>query len=639
MAIKVLSKQVINQIAAGEVVEKPASVVKELVENSIDAKSTNITIEIKNGGIDYICIIDNGHGIKQDEVALAFTSHATSKLKEIDDLDTLNTMGFRGEALATISAVSNVCMITKTQDQETGICVKLDGGEQKEIYEVASVTGTKIEVKDLFFNTPARLKFLRKPKSEENDITNYVEKLILANINISFKYIVDGKVIYNTVAGDIKNTIYALYGNEISENLLKVNFMSGAYSVTGFISKPMLAKANRSYQSLFVNNRFCNNSMISSAVSQAYENFSMKGKFPVYILYLTMPKNELDVNVHPNKLEVKFENPRNIYSLFNNAIYKTLYDYNHIMVVEDDVDNEKQLNLNEKINVEQNIKENEGISQNTSNYNKLLNSYSSDIQENNHNTGSYNFNLTNNLLNQTKVDNRQTQSTIPEINLMTETRVKKDIEIKEILPQPSQIVQQDFKDVLNIEYTLVGKAFNTYLILEYEDKLYFIDQHAAHERQKYDEILKQISSSQLKVQDLLIPYNFKVNSQESNFFVENLDLLNEFGINICEFGYNSFKVSSVPLILSDINIKDFFDDILKNLISFAKSPKEVIKTRFMQMACKSAVKGGDDLSDIEIKSLLNTLKDATDVLLCPHGRPIVVELTQKTIEKWFKRIV
>ena len=648
MSIKLLSKQVINQISAGEVVEKPASIVKELVENSIDAGATNISIEIKGGGIEYISVTDNGHGIKKDEIKLAFTPHATSKLQEIDDLNSLDTMGFRGEALATISAISKVTMITKTEDQDTGVCVKLEGGEQTDIYEIASVTGTKIEVSNVFYNTPARLKFLRKPKTEENDITNFVEKLILANSNISFKYIIDNKMIYNTIAGSIHNNLYAIYGKDLTDNMLEVNYNYENYSVTGFISKPIYAKANRSYQTLFVNSRFCNNALISSAVSSVYDDFSMKGKFPVYILFLNMPKNEVDVNVHPNKLEVKFENTRKIFMLISNAVFSALSDYNHISKIDEQTTQASNIQIDKQINSQpitrEVIKLSEGISEPHKNeYNEALNEYSKSLNNTNKNSGSYDFSLTQSLLSQKKVyDSQNNQGNnkkpvLQEIKLESISQKPTPV-VEHILSEPT-IKQEDFKQILSVNYKLIGKAFNTYLILEHEDKIYLIDQHAAHERQKYDEILNQLKNNSLKLQDLLIPYTFKTNGQEGNFLSENLDELNAFGIEICEFGYNSYKVSAVPLILSNVNLQDFFNEVFNNLNSFAKSPKEVIKTKFMQMACKSAVKGGDDLSDLEIKTLLNTLKESTEVLLCPHGRPIVVELTKKQIEKWFKRIV
>ena len=334
--IELLPKNVYNQISAGEVVEKPASIIKELVENSIDAHAKNITIEIKNGGIDYISVSDDGIGIAADDVELAFMAHATSKIRTFEDLSTLNSMGFRGEALASISSVSKVEMATKTQDQELGVKVKLEGGELVEKTEVASVTGTKIIVNDLFYNTPARAKFLRKPKTEEGDITTYVEKLMLSNIDINFKYIIDGVQKYNTTNCSLLDVIYTIYGKEVAQNVLEVNYSNGNYNISGYISKPTIAKNNRTYQSLFVNRRFCTNSVINAAISKSYEEFLMKGKFPLYVLTLTMPQDSLDVNVHPNKLEVKFDNTNKIFMLFTEAVSKTLYSDSHLRLVEDD---------------------------------------------------------------------------------------------------------------------------------------------------------------------------------------------------------------------------------------------------------------------------------------------------------------
>lgn len=663
MGIKVLSKNVVNQISAGEVVEKPASIVKELVENSIDAGATNISVEIRGGGIDYICVTDNGCGIKAEEIKLAFTPHATSKLEDIDDLNTLVTMGFRGEALATISAVSKVTMITKTADEETGICVYLEGGEQLKSNEIATVTGTKIEVENVFYNTPARLKFLRKPKTEENDITNYIEKLILANDNISFKYTVDNKIIYNTLSCSVIDNIYTIYGKELANNMLSVDYNIANYIVKGYISKPENGKANRSYQSLFVNNRFCNNALVSTAVSNAYDNFTMKGKFPAYVLYLTLPQNEIDVNVHPSKLEVKFSDTQKIYKVFNDAVFKALSDYNHIRMV-DDTPEDKDIQINIPIDNStlNEIKTDEGVSytkENEEEYKNRLNEYSKFItsENNNKTTGSFDFRATNNILPQVNINDDfgddksldNTEKDNNEYNCITNEDYLNEVADNSndmpstqkpiIFEQKTEQKQEDFKNILSLNYKLVGVAFDTYLILEFNDNLYLIDQHAAHERQRYDEIIKQLNDNSLKIQDLMIPYILKVSQNEATFLNDNLNTLNSFGIDICEFGYNTFKVTSVPLLISDINLDTFFAEVFENLNSFAKSPQETIKSRFMQMACKSAVKGGDKLNDLEIHTLLNKLQTETEVLLCPHGRPIIVEITKKQIEKWFKRIV
>ena len=636
MSIKVLSKDVINKISAGEVVEKPASVVKELIENSIDAGAKNITVEIENGGIDRISILDDGCGIKKEEISLAFTSHATSKLTQIDDLNSLQTMGFRGEALATISAVSKVTIITKTASEDLATMVKLVGSEQVEQTEVASNTGTKIDVNNIFFNTPERLKFLRKPKSEENDITNYVEKMILSNKDISFKYIVNGKLIYNTSSGELLNNIYTIYGREVADGVIPVDYQIGDYKIFGFISKPELSRANRTYQNLFVNNRYCINPLISTAVQNAYDNFMMKGKFPLYVLFVSLPQSELDVNVHPNKLEVKFADTHKVYQLTNDAVYKALYDFNQIRNVE--LSSNEEIINDEKTNniVLNELSKNEGVSFDNGNSElneEKLQELRKTMEKTQHNSGAYDFELTNNIL--TSVD--LNTNTLVDDSITTNDNSNNQIIIEN--SETFKPKQEDYKDLFKTEYKMVGKVFNTYLILEQEDRLYLIDQHAAHERQKYDKLIEQLDKNMLTTQDLLIPYTFSASGAEYDFVLNNLDILNSFGIDICEFGANSFKVSSVPLLLADINLKDYFDEMLKNIYGLSKSPKEIIREKFMQIACKSAVKGGDDLKDLEIKHLLNKLKQETEVLLCPHGRPIIVEIDKKQIEKWFKRIV
>lgn len=636
MGIKVLAKSVVNKISAGEVVEKPASIVKELLENSIDAGAKNITIEIENGGIDLIKIIDDGCGISESEITLAFTPHATSKLTQIEDLEKLNTMGFRGEALASISAISRVCITTKTNIDEFATSVNLEGGEEVSRSQIAGITGTKIEVRNVFYNTPARLKFLRKPKTEESDITGYVEKIILSHSDIAFKYIVNGKLIYNTTCGSVLNNIYTIFGKETASGVLGVEYDLGGYSINGYICKPELCKANRTYQNLFVNGRYCNNALVSTAVANAFENFMMKGKFPLFVLFINLPQCDVDVNVHPNKLEVKFADTSKIYKLVCDAVYKALYEYNHIRNVELDkvIKQEEKLDILPKEENVQSLNKDEGVS-----YNDNLCAQEEQIRnfliENHKNTGAYDFESTNSLVLKTvELEEPKTLAEFNSKNIIQINELKSENPIKQITPK-----QEDYKLLFDDEYKYIGKIFNTYLILEQDDRIYFIDQHAAHERQKYDALIKQIEESSLSKQDYLVPYIFTVSGPEYNFLISNLELLMSFGIDIQEFGKNSFRVSSVPMVLGDIDIKKYFDDLLGNISGLAKTPKEIIREKFMQMACKSAIKGGDDLSDFEIKYLLKKLKEETKVLLCPHGRPIIVEVDKKQIEKWFKRIV
>jgi DNA mismatch repair protein MutL len=330
MGINLLPSEIYNKISAGEVVERPASVVKELVENSIDGGATKIVVEIRNGGISEIIVRDNGVGIEPEDVEKAFLPHATSKIAKAEDLANIASLGFRGEALASIASISNVEMISKTENHDFGICIKISGGKIMEKSQVGAEIGTKVSVNDLFFNTPARLKFLKKPKSEEGEITNLISRLILANPNLSIRYIVDEKIVYNTFGNGLAEALYIVYGKETYDNLLEIDYASGDISLKGYIASPTYCKPNRTYQTLFVNNRLVTNYMISSAVQDALDGFIMKGKFPLFALNLKLPYDSVDVNVHPAKQEVKFENPGKIYGIVNSAIYKVVSSVNFI---------------------------------------------------------------------------------------------------------------------------------------------------------------------------------------------------------------------------------------------------------------------------------------------------------------------
>lgn len=634
--IKLLDKSVWGKISAGEVVEKPASIVKELVENSIDAKANNITIEIKDGGTTYISVSDDGNGIKKDQISLAFTAHATSKLTEIDDLYKLQTMGFRGEALASISAVSKVSLITKTKDEQVGQKVCVNGGEQVSCSEIACNRGTNIIVEDLFFNTPARAKFLRKNKSEENDITSYVEKLMLSNSNINFKYIVDNKLVYNTTNCSLLDIIYTIYGRDIAENMIEVNYQKGDYIVYGYVSKPSYCKSNRTYQSLFVNGRYCINQIISASISRAYETFLMKGKFPIYVLFLTLPTDSVDVNVHPNKLEVKFENSQHIYGLFNDAIFNALSTQTHI------VDALKDENVEETISetpfVFNKVEKNEGISYTDQQ------DYNESASKNSQNDEDYASEINYNdkiIEGASKISFKQSLECFKmpqEVDIFpsiqqVNTPTIKNFELNE------QKEQENYKKLFDSKKRVIGVAFKTYIIVEKDDNLYMIDQHAAHERFLFDKFMKQVENSEVMVQNLFEPYILNVNTKEQEFIEDNLILLKSYGFDIEFFGSGSYKISSIPMLLQNVNIKEYFEDMLKDLNFRVKKPNEIKRRMIATMACKAAVKAGNVLSDVEIEKLLELLKENNNTLLCPHGRPVVIMFTEKELEKMFKRIV
>jgi DNA mismatch repair protein MutL len=680
--INILSSEIYNKISAGEVVERPASVVKELVENSIDGGATKIIIEVEAGGIKQISVQDNGVGIEPEDVENAFLPHATSKISDVADLENIISLGFRGEALASIAAVSKVEMTSKTDNNDYGMYLELSAGKVLSKREVGAETGTKVVVKDLFFNTPARLKFLKKPKSEEGEITHLVSKLILANPTTSIRYIVDNKIIFNTFGNGLAEALYIIYGKEVYDNLLEVDYSSNEISLRGFIARPTYAKPNRTYQTLFVNGRLVTNYMISSAVQDAVDGFIMKGKFPLFALNLTIPYSSVDVNVHPTKQEVKFESPSRIYSIVNSAIYRTLSNANFIQSNLDinvkselknrnlDINGESELknsriNLNikndclatkvnsspstidkvdkTKLNI---IKENEGFSFSTF----IKNSISGSDDQNNilKNSDSTLMKvLTEKFLEKltektsatyTKDnENKLFQNENKSLQNVEKFRLE-EVEInadKNEIPGLKQNVMEDVFDYFKI----VGVLFETYILIEKTEEFYIIDQHAAHERQLYDEIMREINTNSVATQRLLMPFILNVNNKESEFILNNIEALIKFGIDIAEFGENTFKISAVPYILADINLKNFFDSILKDIASILRKPISIIDDIFARQACRAAVKAGDKLGEKEISILLEGFKKNGNVLLCPHGRPIVLRFDRKEVEKWFKRIV
>lgn len=606
MKIQVLSEDIFNKISAGEVVERPASIVKEIVENSIDAGATKINIEIFNGGLREIIITDNGSGIEPEDVEKAFMPHATSKIKTSQDLENISSLGFRGEALASISAVSQVEMITKTENNDFGIKISYSGGKIQEKNEVGAVNGTKIVVKNLFFNTPARLKFMKKPKSEESEITHLVSKLILANPSISFRYSADGKIIYNTFGNGLAEALYIVYGKEVYDNLIEINSESGNMSIRGYIARPTLAKPNKSYGTLFVNGRLINNYMVFSAILDALEGYIMKGKFPLFALNLNLPFEDVDVNVHPSKQEIKFANPGKIYGFVSNAIYKAVSNVNFIQNIET-VEEVKTVDEVNKDNLTT-LSENEGSSF----------KYVMDIINNQPSEDKFSC-MQNKLVEIALEDKQETNNNVT-YDFTEFNNFKEQIKVDEVFHN----------------FIVVGTLFNTYIIIQKGDSVYFIDQHAAHERQLYDKIMESVSKNEVSSQPLFMPIIINLNDKEIDFIKENLSIFQNFGFNL-KIDENNLIIEAIPYILSNMNVKEFFDSVLSELDTFVSKPLSYINERFTQLACKSAVKAGNTLSENEIDILLNQFMQGNHVLLCPHGRPIILELSKNEIEKMFKR--
>ncbi len=649
MAINVLSPRIYNRIAAGEVVDKPASVVKELVENSIDAGATKIKIEIVEGGIKKISISDNGCGISKEDLPLAFLPHATSKISALDDLDGIETLGFRGEALASIASVSMVSLSTKTKESDTGFKIDANGGEISKISEVARLDGTTLVMRELFYNTPARAKFLRKPKSEEGDITHLVEKFMLAHPEIDFEYVVDGKTVYNHFSGTLDEVIYLIYGKEVYDKLLKLDYIEDGIKIGGYVVSPKLSRPNRTFQTLFVNGRYVENYMISACVQGAYEHFLMKGRFPIYVIKLEVPYTRVDVNVHPNKKEVKFDNSSKIFGIIRRAVEKALISTNLIADFEFTSEEEKEWSKfsikNDKepqrtgFDAFEKMSESEGASFKTVvDDESLKEKIVSPKEYQKKGIEIINMPEFSSVKSDAKIKNRpggniffdhSKDSLLNEVELS----VKKDIQVEKEKPLP-KFEEETFLTSKVDAIKLVGVIFKTYILTEYEDSVYVIDQHAMHERQNYEKLKKQIEENNIAKQDLLVPYKVELLAGDRALLRARLSNLQKIGFEIADCD-TYFEISSVPFVISGIDLKKFVEDILSGDEFSEKTASGLVNDKLCQTACKHSIRAGDSVSKEEIAYLIEEMKGS--VALCPHGRPIVVKISKKDFEKMFKR--
>ncbi len=675
--INVLEPRVYNRISAGEVVEKPASIVKELVENSIDAGAKHIVIDITEGGIKNITVSDDGCGIEKGDIVTAFLPHATSKIKDVEDLDNILSLGFRGEALASISAVCQVKLSSKTADSKIGYSIKVSGGIFDDVVEVAREKGTTISCSNLFFNTPVRAKFLRKPKTEEAEVTHLIEKFMLSHSDIAFAYYVDGKQVYNTTSCSMQDIIYTIYGREVYDNLVEVNYQNDNILVRGFVTKPKISKSNRTYQTLFINGRTVENFLISSAVQSVYEAFLMKGRFPVYVLSITVPTDSVDVNVHPSKREVKFDNPNKMFSIVRKAVENALLSVDQIAsFIADDEQTQGSLYSNQPQN---------------NNVSESLPRFSQDIslasQEENK-TSLQNANYQNNdAFNKTNFENATKDTYIKNsgksfsIDLIDPNSKLASPEEFEIEIKKNEKSSDEIDDLSNMslkgryiveskddstfffdqsgekftssimaksqsekflnasvkdEMKILGTLFKTYIVIELQDSVYFIDQHAGHERLLYDKLVKQINENNINKQGLLVPYSFTLGAKESQYLDLALDELRKMGFDIEKNDYR-YEIKSVPLVLSFIELDKFVDELVKDSINWDKKPSDYIHNKLCQTACKHAIKAGDDISKDECAYIIEQVRKG--VMLCPHGRPITLVISNREFEKMFKRIV
>lgn len=612
--IEVLDDVTINKIAAGEVVEAPFSVVKELIENSIDAKASVITLEIKDGGKKHIRITDNGTGIKEEYVEKAFLRHSTSKINNINDLTHIASLGFRGEALASIAAVSQLEIITRTKDREHGVQLELEGGRIKLSKKVGCPIGTTVIIKNLFFNTPARLKFMKTNQAETIKISEIVMRLALSNPSISFQYVNNNNIMFTT-PGDsqLSKVILSVFDKETYKNLIPLNSNSIDLTLDGFIGQPNFVRGNRNLQILFVNGRYVKSKIISKAIAEAYKEKIVINKYPICILNLSLDPSIIDINVHPAKTEVKFEEDEKIYEFIFNAIRTALAFGVTIPKLEI-----RKPTENKYMAIDNNT-----TTSIADNYNKT------DIK-----TDYLNKNIEVN-------EERESYYQIPEISiveLINDENEKLQLEFgigKDI--KEEEIIQSSFLTNLLDQYKIIGQIFNTYIVLEKEDGIFLIDQHAAHERLLFNKFTNEIQTSTIASQRLLEPQVLELSNEDYLSLFANISIFNKLGFSIDDFGINTVIIREVPLVLGRPRNFSFMYEILDEIRN-NNIVEDFFEEVIIKRSCKEAVKAKDRLDLYEIKKLVEELYTLTPPLTCPHGRPIILTMSKYEIEKHFKRI-
>ena len=635
--INILESNVYNRIAAGEVVDRPYSVVKEFVENSIDAGAKNITVSIERGGKDLICVSDDGTGIGKEDLRSAVLPHATSKIARAEDLDFIRTLGFRGEALASIASVANVRLRSRAAGADEAYELVCSGGRMGEITPCALGAGTEICAENLFFNTPVRAKFLKSDKGEEGDISNFVSRLVLGNPTVAFRYYIDGKLALQSFGGGEDEALAAVYGGNTVQECYKLDAEKHGIRIRGFLGKPSFTKANRTYQSVFVNGRYVVNNTIGSAISNAYASYLMKRQYPFYVLYIDIPPEAVDVNVHPNKSDVRFENNQVVYGCIYSVISSVL-DGNasalEFVVGAKDAPAEPEaaprtasleniaVPKREETAEEAPAAMTEGGSGHMKEEPRRQDAFFVPPRASEMKGGAvFEFH---DSASAADVEKERERQAVFEEN-------KRYLEALENKTRQQKLIFE------NAVYR--GCLFNTYLIYEEGDNAYIIDQHAAHERLIFDRLCAEAEKRKVVQQPLLVPYVLNVNREEFAFLAENAENIRRIGFEMEEFGQSSFKISAVPLDLQDIDLRSFFEELLSEVGSLRGIRlTEVLRDRIAMTACKHAVKGGMLLTDSEKEKLFEMLHGDMG-LKCPHGRPIAVKMTKYEIEKMFKRIV
>ena len=603
--IQVLDQKTINQIAAGEVIERPMAVVKELIENALDAGATAITIEIKEGGISFIRITDNGSGIAKDEIKTAFLRHATSKIRTMEDLLTVNSLGFRGEALSSIAAVAQVELITKQQEEFVGTRYEIHGGKEIAWEQVGCPEGTTFIVRNLFYNTPARRKFLKSKTTEGNYIHELVQRYSLAHADIRFSFIADGRNKFQTSGdGNVKTNIYYHYGPDITKNVLPVSCESAGMKLTGFIGKPVLSRGNRTFMNYFVNGRYIKTPVITGAIEQAYKEFLMNHRYPFVALELTIDSSYLDVNVHPTKMEVRFTNQQEVYDIFYHTIYTALKESNLIpeVTLSDDGKETKKIPFTDK----ETKKRPEPFEINRQELLPVTQEITVQPQE----------------IREAPFSGLQRTAVVEPA--YTQIDLKNDEQIISDVPQ----------------FRMIGQVFDTYWIIEYENELLLIDQHAAHEKVLYEKLMKQLREKDGLSQELIAPIVVSLSGREIEVLQQYKQVFEKIGFRMESFGDRDYLITGVPADFLNLASKELFLEMLDSFMQEGHPDKpELVLDHCATMACKAAVKGNHMLTFAEAKHLIEQMLQMDQPYHCPHGRPTTISMSKHELEKKFKRII
>lgn len=653
--IKVLPKEIAELIAAGEVVERPASVIKELMENAIDAGSSSVTVEIKNGGITYIRVTDNGCGISREDIRTAFISHATSKISTRDDLYAIGTLGFRGEALASIAAVSNVEVLTRTSEEETGTRYCISAGEETLVDDAGCPLGTTIVVRDLFFNTPARMKFLKKDVSEANAVAGIVDKIALSNPDVSIRFIREGKsALFTSGSGDLKTTAYEIFGKDFADGLIEADYSFESVKISGLVSKPTKSRPNRNMQFFFVNGRLVKSGTASAALSEAYKNSIMVGKFPYCVLNITTAPGLIDVNVHPTKIEVRFANERTVFSAVYYAAKNALEHRDEAPKVT--IPRTAQTELFEPVRPK--TEQMRLPEKQPDFWNRMSSSEYRSAQQPERPTYQQSA-AREDIITVASPDKK------PETADSEPSTIQHFLDAQRAKKEETAVIEADIRPELSekaatlpdekpeetaraldtavdekpaeLPVTVIGEAFKTYIIVQQGESIFLVDKHAAHERMLFNELVK--NDSKRSTQMLLTPITVTLSKEEYSSVLDNLDMLMQAGFAVEDFGYSVVIVRECPMEISADEVADVVAELAGYLVeNRQKLVSEKKEWLFSLMACKAAIKGGMYTTEYERELFIKRLFASPEIRYCPHGRPVMIEITRRELEKNFGRV-